>query len=179
MLRGAVIPVRMALVVVLLLACVLAARVSWSVMSEHEEAPLGTDVAWAAQGDEDLFDYSDFASQDDAQQQLLDGDPYGLDEDGDGIACNEDGVELKLAAQETHEEEQYSDDGTTTDDDGEDSRTTTTISGDSSSRSTISGDSGTLLEAGGPESGPAPPMPDGGCPEEYPIEEEGGCVAAP
>lgn len=32
-----------------------------------------------------------------------------------------------------------------------------------------------LLDAGGPETGPAPLMPDGGCPEEFPIEREGGC----
>jgi hypothetical protein len=31
------------------------------------------------------------------------------------------------------------------------------------------------LEAGGPAAGPTPVMPDGGCPKEYPVEEEGGC----
>jgi hypothetical protein len=35
--------------------------------------------------------------------------------------------------------------------------------------------SGDLLEAGGPTSGPVPLMPGGGCPEEYPIEENGAC----
>lgn len=34
---------------------------------------------------------------------------------------------------------------------------------------------GTLMEAGGPESGPAPKMPGGGCPQEYPTEKDGAC----
>ena len=32
-----------------------------------------------------------------------------------------------------------------------------------------------LLDAGGPESGPVPPMPGGRCPEEFPVEASGGC----
>lgn len=32
-----------------------------------------------------------------------------------------------------------------------------------------------LLQAGGPEDGPVPAMPSGGCPEEYPVEENGAC----
>jgi Excalibur calcium-binding domain len=33
------------------------------------------------------YDCSDFSSQSEAQSYLLSGDPYGLDGDGDGIAC--------------------------------------------------------------------------------------------
>lgn len=32
-----------------------------------------------------------------------------------------------------------------------------------------------LLEAGGPVSGPVPLMPDGGCPEEFPMQRDGAC----
>ena len=32
-----------------------------------------------------------------------------------------------------------------------------------------------LFEAGGPEGGPVPLMPSGGCPDEYPVEQGGGC----
>ena len=32
-----------------------------------------------------------------------------------------------------------------------------------------------LFESGGPEDGPVPTMPSGGCPPEYPAEREGGC----
>jgi hypothetical protein len=35
------------------------------------------------------YDCADFATQEEAQKQLLPGDPYNLDGDGDGIACEE------------------------------------------------------------------------------------------
>jgi hypothetical protein len=35
----------------------------------------------------DLYDCSDFDTQEEAQAQLLPGDPYGLDADNDGQAC--------------------------------------------------------------------------------------------
>lgn len=46
---------------------------------------------------------------------------------------------------------------------------TTTVVGDQYSRNTD------LLEAGGPENGPVPTMPDGDCPEEFPIKDSGAC----
>jgi hypothetical protein len=33
----------------------------------------------------------------------------------------------------------------------------------------------TLLEAGGPEDGPVPALPGGGCPAEFPVEQENAC----
>ena len=38
-----------------------------------------------------------------------------------------------------------------------------------------SNDNRNQLKAGGPDNGPTPLMPDGGCPEEYPMEESGAC----
>lgn len=38
-----------------------------------------------------------------------------------------------------------------------------------------SGDNDELLQAGGPEDGPAPLMPGGGCPGEYPVQQGGAC----
>ncbi len=32
-----------------------------------------------------------------------------------------------------------------------------------------------LFTSGGPEDGPVPPMPGGGCPPEYPAEKDDGC----
>ena len=32
-----------------------------------------------------------------------------------------------------------------------------------------------LFTSGGPEEGPVPPMPGGGCPPEYPVEKGDGC----
>ena len=37
------------------------------------------------------------------------------------------------------------------------------------------GPPGGLLESGGPENGPVPLMPDGGCPAEYPVERDNLC----
>lgn len=37
----------------------------------------------------DLYDCSDFDTQEEAQAQLLPGDPYGLDADNDGMACDD------------------------------------------------------------------------------------------
>ena len=38
---------------------------------------------------QDLYDCADFATQEEAQQFLESGAPYGLDADSDGIACEE------------------------------------------------------------------------------------------
>jgi hypothetical protein len=35
---------------------------------------------------------------------------------------------------------------------------------------------GTLLDAGGPVSGPVPPRPDGSCPAEFPSKQNGACL---
>ncbi len=37
------------------------------------------------------------------------------------------------------------------------------------------GPDGTLFNAGGPSDGPVPVMPDGGCPEEFPLLLDDGC----
>jgi hypothetical protein len=172
--RSAGLPARLALVVALLVACVMAARLAWAVAYDGVEgAPAGIGVAHAAQTDEDLFDCSDFESQEDAQEQLLDGDPYVLDEDGDGTACNEVGVEL--AAQQT-DASQYSG--------GEEYQNADeyqygSLASSGSTDADAPFESGALLEAGGPETGPVPTMPGGDCPDEFPTEKDGACYAAP
>lgn len=40
------------------------------------------------------------------------------------------------------------------------------------------GDQDTLLEAGGPEQGPIPLMPNGSCPKEYPIQQGTACYSS-
>ncbi len=180
MVRSAGLPIRLALVVALLVVCVMAARLAWAVAYDGDEgAPAAIGVAVAAQADEDLFDCSDFESQEDAQEQLLDGDPYVLDEDGDGTACNEVGVELAVQQTEASpdsgdEEHQYADDDQYAD---EYQYGSLASSGSTDSNGTTT--SGTLLEAGGPQTGPVPTMPGGGCPDEFPTEKDGACYAAP
>ena len=43
----------------------------------------------AAMAQTDLYDCPDFTTQEEAQQFLLAGDPYGLDADNDGMACDD------------------------------------------------------------------------------------------
>jgi hypothetical protein len=176
--QSAGLPARLALVVALLVVCVMAARLAWEVAYGGDEgAPAGIGVAHAAQTDEDLFDCSDFESQEDAQEQLLDGDPYVLDENGDGTACNEVGVEL--AAQQTDASQYSGDDELQYADDDQYSDQYGSLASSGSTDSNGTTTSGTLLEAGGPETGPVPTMPGGGCPDEFPTEKDGACYAAP
>lgn len=39
-------------------------------------------------------------------------------------------------------------------------------------------ESGSLMKAGGPSEGPMPPMPGGGCPQEFPTMRDGACYPA-
>jgi hypothetical protein len=97
----------------------------------------------------DLYDCGDLPS---AQMQVIleedPSDPYDLDRDDDGLACEEPGGG-----------------GTTTG--GTTTGGTTT--------GTFDGDDGDLFNAGGPENGTAPLMPDGSCPVEYPVKRDGLC----
>lgn len=97
-------------------------------------------------------------------QAALDGDPEGssaLDEDGDGIACED------FTQQSS---------GTV----GNESRESrTSIESAQSNSSQKDADSTVqrrdLLQAGGPENGPLPVMPDGSCPREFPIFRDSVC----
>jgi hypothetical protein len=62
-------------------------RTSWEVFREPEPAKAQS----PAEGD--LYGCEDFATSAEAQVQLLPGDPYGLDADNDGTACDELGGE--------------------------------------------------------------------------------------
>jgi hypothetical protein len=96
----------------------------------------------------DLYDCPDFATQPEAQAQLLPGDPYGLDADNDGQACD------TLPGGPTTIPEPTSSPPPTT---------------------TSPPPEPTLLDGGGPENGTAPLMPEGGCPVEYPVKRDGLC----
>jgi hypothetical protein len=147
MLRGSLL-VRIA-VVGLLVVGVFVVRMAW------EPVPLAS--AQTA-GDQDC---ADFATQAEAQAEFEaeggqggDGntaDSDRLDQDDDGIACEEsfDGGDGSTDAGDDASDDQY---GTQT-----------------------AGDDGELMEAGGPLAGPAPTMPGGGCPKEFPVERGGGC----
>src|SRR4051794_36787177 len=50
-------------------------------------AAVGIAVGAAPASSPEDYDCADFAFQEDAQAKLLAGDPYRLDQDGDGVAC--------------------------------------------------------------------------------------------
>jgi len=64
----------------LVVSCSLVLFLSWEAFGEPKPAKAQTS---------DLYDCSDFNTQQEAHAQLLPGDPYGLDADNDGIACED------------------------------------------------------------------------------------------
>lgn len=52
-----------------------------------------------------------------------------------------------------------------------------TSSGDDVQYETTQYNTTPLMESGGPEDGPVPPLPSGGCPDEFPVEKGEGCFA--
>ena len=185
MLRSAGISMRVAVFFALAVLCLLAGRIGWAMAFDDETQSIRvTEVAQQGGEEDDLFDCSDFGSQEEAQEQLVDGDPYGLDEDGNGLACDGEGEEPRSSTQDS-DDEQYDEnsdsDAARYDQVQYSERVAAEESEESSDSSeeyqyTSADDPGnTLMEAGGSEDGPAPKMPRGGCPGEFPIEHEDGC----
>ena len=110
------------------------------------------------------YDCASFGSQQSAQAELErdPSDPNDLDSDGNGRACDD----YDYSAGTTN--------ATTT------NATTTTPSSPSPSSAPPSSEprpqgDRNLLDAGGPTNGPAPLMPDGTCPPEYPTKHQDLC----
>jgi hypothetical protein len=138
---------RMLVLAALVLVSGFALRLAW----EELARPTTRAVAQSVQ-EGDLYDCPDFATQPEAQAQLLPGDPYGLDADNDGQACD------TLPG------------GSTT---GGATTGVTTTAG--TTTGPLVGGNQDLFDSGGPENGPVPLMPDGGCPAEYPVERADLC----
>ncbi len=175
------------MIFVLAVLSLFAGRIGWALAFDEEPRSIGaSEVAQQGTEDEDLFDCSDFDSQEEAQEQLVDGDPYGLDEDGNGVACDGEDEQTRSASQDSEEDQQQYDDETGSNEaqyeqvQYSDSSTPDEDSSESDDSSEYqyasADDSGNILmEAGGPEDGPAPKMPNGGCPGEFPVERGDGC----
>ncbi len=137
-------------------ACLLAGRLAWEIGEAKETRILP--VARAAQAGSGAQPNN--ASLDPQAQQLL--DQYG------NLRCSD--FDTQQQAQAVFELDQILF-GDTLD---SDVNGIACDEGDFFSEQSSSGD---LLEAGGPASGPVPLMPSGGCPEEYPIKENGACYS--
>ena len=138
---------RMVALAALLLAGGLVVAYAWESFDEPAQAQSPMEG--------DLYDCKDFTTQPEAQAQLLPDDPYGLDADHDGQACED------LPG------------GPTTG--GTTGGTTTGGTGTTTGGSPIDHGPGDLFNSGGPPHGPVPLMPDGGCPAEYPAKRDGLC----
>lgn len=123
-------------------------------------------LGWAvAQDDGDLYDCMDFTTQEEAQAVYEDdpSDPYGLDGPPGESFTGEQGVACEDLPSGGSDGGSGSDDGTGG------------TSGDQYATNDQYTDDGTLMDAGGPADGPVPVMPDGGCPEEFPLLQSGAC----
>jgi len=105
-------------------------------------------------------DCSSFPSQEAAQAALErdPSDPYNLDADGNGLACDDNVLSTNTANNLSSSSPSPS------------SPTPSSASPRPGSRTTSD-----LLKSGGPTSGPVPLMPDGGCPAEFPTKHAKLC----
>jgi hypothetical protein len=143
-------------IVALMLAGGFTLRVAWQELA-HPTTP--------ALAQADQYDCESFGSQESAQAELERNpdDPSSLDPDNDGQAC---------------EDYDYGVGGGTT----ATSSPTATSNPTATASPTAAQDQylkdpgfDNLFDAGGPTGGPAPPMPDGGCPPEFPTKQNGAC----
>ncbi len=122
------------------------------------------------------YDCASFGSQDSAQAELErdPSDPNGLDADGNGRAC--DDYDYGSSANSTSSSSSLpssASPGSTSSEDPSSSPSASS-SASPSPQPRPQGDRN-LFESGGPTNGPVPPMPDGGCPVEFPAKHDSLC----
>jgi hypothetical protein len=130
----------------------------------------------------DVLNCEDFNSQAEAQAELRrnPSDPNGLDEDDgpdDGIACetypytNPDRDEVAVVAAIGG----GTTPATTTPTATATATPTATATATPTATATTPAATDELFNAGGAADGPVPLMPDGSCPSEYPVKQNGAC----
>jgi hypothetical protein len=114
----------------------------------------------------DQYDCQSFGSQESAQAELERdlSDPNNLDPDADGVAC--EGYDYGGGGGSSSPSATASQ-----------SATQEQTASPSAAKDQYEQDVGSknLFDAGGPAGGPAPPLPDGGCPPEFPTKQNGAC----
>jgi hypothetical protein len=151
------------LVVGLVLLAGLVSRVTYEQLM-HPRVPA------AAQSDQ--YDCASFGSQQSAQAELErdPSDPNDLDSDGNGRACDD----YDYSASTTNNTINSTTTPSTTTPSSPSPSTISPSSPSPSSKPRAQGDRN-LLNAGGPTNGPAPLMPDGTCPPEFPTKHKNLC----
>lgn len=179
---------KVAVIFMLAVLCLFLGRIGWAIAFDSTtESVNGLEVAESEDKTDDLFDCSDFGSQEESQEQLVDGDPHVLDEDGNGLACDGED-EDSISTSQNSGDDQYPDESNSIEAQYEQVQYTDTSTSDSEDSSVEESseseeyqyiedeDSGnTLMEAGGAIEGPAPKMPDGSCPAEFPVDRGNSC----
>ena len=143
------------LVVGLVLLAGLVSRVTYEQLIHPRERA-------AAQSNQ--YDCASFGSQQSAQAELErdPSDPNDLDPDGNGRACDDYDYSASTTTQSSPSPSSTS------------PSMPSPSSPSPSSKPSPQGDRN-LLDAGGPTKGPAPLMPDGGCPPEFPTKHKNLC----
>ena len=178
------------LVVVLVLAAGFVSRVTYEQLINPSTPALAQ---------EDQYDCPSFGSQESAQAELERDprDPNNLDPDGNGQACEDydygstnsaspssSASPATTSSPESTTGGSQSSPSPTSDSSPTSSASPTSDASPSSSASPSSDASASpqaetqdddLMRSGGPDGGPVPLMPDGGCPEEFPSSRNGLC----
>jgi hypothetical protein len=137
-------------IVALVLVSGFTLRVTW----EELTSPVTLALAQA-----DQYDCASFGSQESAQAELERNpqDPSNLDPDNNGQACEDYdygvGGGTTATSSPTAAQDQYA----------------------TAAQDQYQKDLDILFDAGGPTGGPAPLMPDGSCPPEFPTKQDGAC----
>jgi hypothetical protein len=158
------------LVVGLVLLAGLISRVTYEQLI-HPRAPA------AAQSNQ--YDCASFGSQQSAQAELerSPSDPNDLDPDGNGRACDDYDYSASTTTQSSPSPSSTSPSSPSPSNPSPSSPSPSSPSPSSPSPSSKPSPQGdrNLLDAGGPTKGPAPLMPDGGCPPEFPTKHKNLC----
>ncbi len=83
----------------------------------------------------------------------------------------------RTTSQDSTEDTQYSTEETTTQDQQQYENTSSDDSGGTTQYETTQYKTTPLMESGGPEDGPVPQLPSGGCPDEFPVDKDDACYA--
>jgi hypothetical protein len=151
------------LVVGLVLLAGLVSRVTYEELMHPQDT---------AEAQSDQYDCASFGSQQSAQAELErdPSDPNDLDSDGNGRACDD----YDYSASTSNTATQSSPSPRTTSRSSPSASSPSASSPSPTSTPEPQGDRN-LLNAGGPTNGPAPLMPDGTCPPEFPTKHKNLC----
>ena len=105
--------------------------------------------------------------------------PAFAQDDSTGATTLEESTSFdRTTSQDSTDDTQYSTEETTTRDQQQYENTSSdNDSGGTTQYETTQYETTPLMESGGPEDGPVPQLPSGGCPDEFPVDKDDACYA--